>query len=108
MAVADNQLHAAQTPAVQAAQELGPERLRFAGTDLDAQDFALALGVDANRHYHRHAHDSSGFSCLDVGRVDPQVRPVAFDGPIQERPDALVKLRAQPADLALGYAGHSK
>jgi hypothetical protein len=33
---------------------------------------------------------------LDVGGVDPQVRPVALDRPVQERADALVELAAQP------------
>ena len=31
-----------------------------------------------------------------ISSVDPQIGPVAFDGPIQERIDALVDLLAKP------------
>ncbi len=63
--------------------------------DLQAEHLALALGVHAHRHYHRHADDAPGLARLDVGGVDPQVRPVAFDLAVQERADALVELAAQ-------------
>lgn len=65
VAVADDELDAAQAAPVQAAQELGPERLCLAGTDLQAQHLALALGVHAHRHYHGHAHDAPGLARLD-------------------------------------------
>ncbi len=95
MAAADYQAHAAQIPAHEAAQELGPERLGFAGADLHAQHLALAVGVDAHGHYHRHADDAPGLARLDVGGVDPQVRPVAFERTIEEGVHALVELGAQ-------------
>ena len=44
---------------------------------------------------------------LHVGRVDPQIRPVALDRPVEEGLHALVDLLAQPGDLALGDAGHA-
>src|SRR5664280_1287046 len=68
----------------------------------------VAVGVNTDGHYYRHADDSPGLACLDVGRVDPQVRPVAFDLAIQEGADPLVELAAQPADLALGDAAHAE
>jgi hypothetical protein len=54
------------------------------------------------------ADDPSGLAGLDVGRVDPQVRPVALDRPVQERAHALVELAAQPRHLALGHAAHAE
>ena len=44
---------------------------------------------------------------LHVGRVDPQIRPAAFDRPVEERLHPLVDLGAQPRHLALGDAGHA-
>jgi hypothetical protein len=52
-----------------------------------------------------HTDDAPGLPRLHVGGIDPQVRPVAFQGPVEERADALVDLRAQARYLALGYAG---
>src|SRR5450755_2612018 len=94
VAVADHQLDATQAAPVQAAQELGPEGLGFRVPDLQAEHLALALGVDPHRHYHGHAHDASGLPGLHVGRVDPQVRPVALDLAVEERADPLVELAA--------------
>jgi hypothetical protein len=44
---------------------------------------------------------------LQVGRVDPQVGPIALQRAVQERLHLLVDLLAQPADLALGDAAHA-
>ena len=95
MAVADDQLDATQAPPVQAAQELGPERLGLRVPDLQTEHLALAVGVHADRHYYGHANDAPGLPGLHIGRVDPQVRPVAFDLTVQEGSDALVEFAAQ-------------
>ena len=44
---------------------------------------------------------------LHVGGVDPQIRPVAFDRPLEEGLHLAVDLLAQPRDLALGDAAHA-
>ena len=106
VAVADDQLHTPQTPAVQAAQELRPERLGLAGTHFEAKHLALAFGIDPNRHYHRHAHDAPGLAGLHIGGIHPQVGPVTFDRAAQEGAHTLVEFTAQARDLALGDAGH--
>src|SRR5205814_10206006 len=106
VAVADHEFHATQAAPVQAAQELGPERLGFAGADLQAQHFALTFGVHAYSDYYGHAHDAPGLARLHVRGVDPQVRPVALDLAVQERANTLVEFAAQAADLALGDAAH--
>ena len=48
-----------QTAPVQAAQELGPERLGLRGADLEPEHLTLTVGVHADRHYYRHAHDAT-------------------------------------------------
>src|SRR5205814_10045753 len=106
VAVADHEFHATQAAPVQAAQELGHERLGFAGADLQAQHFALTFGVHAYSDYYGHAHDTPGLARLHVRGVDPQVRPVALDLAVQERANTLVEFAAQAADLALGDAAH--
>src|SRR6202008_401820 len=106
MAVADHELHTAQAATVQASEELGPERLGFTGSDLQPQDLPLAFGVHPHSHYHRDAHDAPGLARLHIGRVDPQVRPVAFDLAVEERAHAFVEFAAQAADLALGPPAH--
>ena len=96
MAVADDQLDATQAPPVQAAQELGPEGLGFRVPDLQTQDLAIAFGIDAHGDYCGHTDDATRLACLDVGRVDPQARPVAFDRAVEERAHPLVGFAAQP------------
>ena len=106
MRVGDHQLHPAQAPTRQRAQEARPERLGLRGPDAHAQHFALPVGVHRDGDYHGHRDDPPGLPHLHVGRVDPQIRPVAFDRAIQERPHPLVDLGAQPRDLALGDPAH--
>ena len=108
VAVADDELDATQAAPVQAAQELGPERLGLRVPGLQPEHLALAVGVDAHRHYHGHADDPAGLAGLDVGGVDPQVRPITLDRSVQERADTLVELAAQARHLALGDAAHAQ
>lgn len=48
MGIGDHELDAAQNPAGQLAQEGGPHRFGFGGTDLKPQNFAPAVAVDAD------------------------------------------------------------
>ncbi len=65
--------------------------------DVHAEHLAPAVGVDADRDDHRSRADAAVVAHLHVGRVDPQVRPVAFERPIEERPDPRVELFDTPA-----------
>ena len=91
---------------VELAQDVGPERLRLRRPDAHAEHLTPAVGVDADGDDHRDRDDAAGLPHLHVGRVDPQVRPVALQRPLQERLDPAVDLLAPPGDLALGDAGH--
>src|ERR1700716_3288687 len=44
---------------------------------------------------------------LHIGRVQPDIGPFAFERTVEEGRDLAVDLAAQPADLALGDAGHA-
>jgi len=107
MGVGDHQLDAAQAPAAQLAQELGPEGLGLGRADVHAQHFAAAIGVGADRDDHRHRDDAAVVADFHIGGVDPEIRPVALDRPIEEGFDLAVDLLAQPADLALRDPAHA-
>ena len=42
-----------------------------------------------------------------IGRIDPQIGPVALDRAVQKRPDPLIDLGAPLRDLALADAAHA-
>ena len=107
MGVGNHEFHPAQAPTRQRAQEARPEGLGLRGPDAHAQHLTLPVGVDGDGDYHGHRDDPPGLAHLHVGRIDPQIRPVAFDRAVQERPDPLVDLGAQPRDLALGDPAHA-
>src|ERR1700694_280714 len=44
---------------------------------------------------------------LHIGRVQPDIGPFAFERTVEKGRDLAVDLAAQPADLALGDAGHA-
>ncbi len=95
MRIRDDKPDAAQSAPRQGAQERRPEGLRFAWTNGGAQDFPYAISVDADGYYYGDRHDSAGLTHLHVRRIDPQIRPVAFNRAIEKRVDALVDLRTQ-------------
>ena len=107
MGIGDHQLHAAQATASELAQELGPEGLGLRGTDVHAEDLAPAVAVDADRDDDGDRDDAAGLAHLYIGGVEPEIRPVAFQRPVQEGLHLVVDLAAQPRYLALGDAGHS-
>ena len=108
MGIRDHQLDAGEPTALELAQELDPEGLGLGGADRHAEHLAPAVGVDRDRDGHRDRDDAPGLAHLHVGRIDPEVRPVALDRPLEESPHALVDLRAQPRNLAFGDAGHAQ
>ncbi len=105
--VGDDQTGSAQASIGERTQEFVPEDLRLAGLDGDAQNFAAAVQVDSDSHYGRDADDPARATHLDVGGVEPQVGPFAFQRTGQERINPFVDLAAQAADLALRHPGHA-
>src|SRR5205823_1891225 len=88
-------------PPRELAQERAPERLGLGGADIEAENLTPAVAIDSDRDDDINRHDAPVLPHLHVGRIDPQIRPVSLDRPLQERVDAAVDLLAQPAHLAL-------
>ncbi len=102
--VGDDQLHSAQAAPGKLVQERRPECLGLRWADVLAEHFAPAIALTPT------ATDTMRpprLADLQVGGVDPQIRPVALDRPVEKSLDPLVDLPAQPAHLALGDAGHA-
>ena len=103
----DHELYAAQAASGQLSQKLGPDRLGFRGADLHAENLTPAIGVDADGDDHGNRDDAAAAADLEVGRVDPEIGPIAFDRPLQKGFYLAVDLFTQPRHLALGDAGHA-
>ncbi len=93
--VRDDQLHTAQAAPDQALEERGPEGLRLAGSDVQADDLPLALCVGRDSNYGRDRDDAAALALLEVGRVQPQVGPVAGKWAVEEGIHAVVDVLAQ-------------
>src|SRR5918995_3821974 len=106
--VGDDQLYALQAAAHQAAQKLDPEGGGFRLTQAKPEDLAAAVLVDAGGDYRGDRHDAAILADLDVGRIEPEVGPLAVQRPLEERQHARVDVLAQRRDLRLGDAGHAQ
>ena len=99
--VGDDQLDPAQSAAGQLAQELRPDRFGLGCADLQAQNLAPPVGVDPDGDDDGDRHDPPAAPDLEVGGVDPEVGPVAFERAVEEGLHLAVDLLAEPRHLAL-------
>ena len=77
-------------------------------SDRHSKHFAAPIGVDPDGDDHRHRDNVMIASDFDVGRVEPDIRPLALDRPCQECLHPLVDLAAQAGHLALADALHAE
>ena len=96
MSIGDHQLHAAQAAPRERTQETDPEGLRLGGADRHPKHLAHPIGVHGNGDYDCDRDDPAGLANHQVRRIDPQVRPVALDRPVEKGVHALVDLGALP------------
>ena len=82
MRIRYHQLHPAQASTCQALEKARPERLCLRGSDVQTDDLPLAIGVHRNSYHRRHR---GALALLQVGRVQPQIRLLAGEWPINER-----------------------
>src|ERR1700720_915169 len=101
MGVGDDQLDASQPASRQALQKARPESLGFRRTDMEPDDLASAIGVGGHGDYCRDRDDAAALALLQVGSVEPQIRPLAGERPVEERMHALVDLLAKLGNLRL-------
>ena len=107
MGIGDHQFDAAQPALGQAFDKARPERLGFGWTNAEADDLAPALGRDCHGDYRGDRDDAPAIPDLEVGGVEPEIRPLAIQWAIEEGVDPLVDVLAQLGDLALRDAGEA-
>src|SRR5207302_1380142 len=95
MGIRDDELDAAQTAPGELAQEVGPEGLGFRRADRQAQHLAPAIAIDADRDDHRDRDDVAVAARLHIGRIQPDIGPLAFERTVEEGGDLAVDLAAQ-------------
>lgn len=106
--VGDHQAHPGQAACFERAQELRPERLVFAVTDVEAEDLPGALGGDAGGDDHGARHDlaEGDISDMDVGGVQIHIgEGNVAQGAVTECCDAFVQPGADPGHFGLGDPG---
>src|SRR5215472_6816523 len=72
--------------------------------DMQPDDLAPAVGVCGDGDYCRHRDDAAALALLQVGGVEPQIRPLATERPVEEGVHALVDLLAELGNLRLADA----
>ncbi len=87
MGIRDYELDAAQAAPCQRAQELGPEGLGLGGADRDAQHLASAVAVDGDGDDDRDRDNPTGGADFNIGGIQPEIGPVAFQWPVEEGGD---------------------
>jgi hypothetical protein len=105
--VGDDQLDAPQTALDQAAQERRPDGLGLAGSYVQPHDLPLALAVHGHSGYGGHADDPAALALFEVGGIQPKIRPVARQWPVQESMHPVVDVLAQLGNRALADAAQA-
>src|SRR5262249_9566469 len=105
MSIRDHQLDALQATLDQPLQEGRPERLGFGRANPEPDDLAPAVGADRDSDYRGDRDYATAVANLQVGGVEPQIRPFALDWSVEEGAHPLIDVFAQLGDLALRDAG---
>src|SRR5882762_7354363 len=101
MGIRDHQRDPPQAASRQALQKARPEGFGLRRADVQPNDLASAIGVDCHSDYRGDRDDAAALALLQVGGVEPQIRPLAGERPVEERMPALVDLLAQLGNLRL-------
>src|SRR6202047_1498814 len=101
MGIRDHQLDPAQAASRQALQKARPEGFGLRRADVQPNDLASAIGVDRHSDYRGDRDDAAALALLQVGGIEPQIRPLACERPVEEGMHALVDLLAQLRNLRL-------
>jgi hypothetical protein len=75
--------------------------LRFGRPDAKPDDLAPPIARHGHSDYCRHRDDAAAVADLKIGRVKPQIRPLAVERAVEEGAYPLVDVFAQLRDLAL-------
>jgi hypothetical protein len=105
MGVGDHQLDALEAALDQALQKSRPERFGLGRAEPQADDFAPSFGRDRHGDYRRDRDNAAAIADLEVGGIEPQIRPLAVDRAVEEGSHPFIDVFAQLGNLALRYAG---
>jgi hypothetical protein len=84
MSIGDDKLDPEQAASRQAFQKARPERLGFRRADVQPDNLASAVSIGGHGDYRGNRDDAAAFALLQVGGVEPQIPPLAGEGPIQK------------------------
>jgi hypothetical protein len=98
MVVGDDELDSLQTAFAQAEQEVPPARPALAVGQLDAEDLAAAVEIDADGDQHRLPGDDAGLADPLVTGIEDQIGKGLDQPPMRELRQALVQSLVDPAD----------
>lgn len=74
---------------------------------MQADDLAPPIGITGHGTYRRHRDDATALALGQVGGVEPEIRPLAGQRPIEEGADPLVDVLAWFGDGGLREAGQT-
>jgi hypothetical protein len=107
VSIGDHQLDALEAALDKTLQESRPERFGFRRADAEPNDLAPALSGDRDGDYRGDRDNAAAIAHSQVGGVEPEVRPFAFDRPVEKGVHPFVDILAQLGDLALRDAGET-
>ena len=94
VSVGDHQLDALETALDQALQKSRPERFGFGRAETQADDLAPAFSRDRHGDYRGDRGDATAIADLEVGRVEPEIRPLAVERPVEKSVDRFIDVLA--------------
>ena len=101
MSIRDHQLDPAQAAPRQAFEKTRPEGFGLRRADVQPDNLASAIAVDRHSDYRGDRDNAAALALLQVGGVEPQIRPLAGQWPIEKSMHPLVDLFAQLGNLRL-------
>jgi len=107
MRIRNHEFHATESAPREIAQELQPERFGFARANCNTKDFPYTVNVYRDGDYHRDGYYAAGLPDFHVRRIDPKIRPIAFQRAREKCVNPLVDLTAKPRHLALRDPRHA-
>jgi hypothetical protein len=107
VSVGDDQLDALETALDQALEESRPKGFGFGRAETQANNLAPAFGRHRHGDYRGDRNDAAAIADLEIGRVEPKIRPLAVDRPVEESIDPFIDILAELGNLALRNASQA-
>ena len=101
MSIRDHQLDPAQARRARLLRKLDPEGFGLRRADVQPDNLASAIAVDRHSDYRGDRDNAAALALLQVGGVEPQIRPLAGQWPIEKSMHPLVDLFAPLGNLRL-------